>query len=163
MIALKTGSIEILSLLMVLDAGRFDLYLEMLMKSIEEERPEPRKSQQVILMLKAIFDGLIVHSYMLKASPVSEQTTQDAYDKKKLKLRQMLMKQLRDADLNVRFIATEGFCRLLMCEAADKPIDFISRLMLIGFEKVTEIAGKYLQRMPNLLLDSDSHPYFSSI
>ena len=29
-----------------------------------------------------------------------------------------------------------------MCEAADKPIDFISRLMLIGFEKVTELAGK---------------------
>ena len=45
----------------------------------------------------------------------------------------------------MRFIAAEGFCRLLMCEAADKPVEFISRLMLIGFERVTEIAGKIEQ------------------
>ena len=112
------------------------------MKSIDEERPEPKKSSQVILMLKAIFDGLIVHSYMLKTSPLGEKTTQEDFDKRKLRLRQLLLKQLRDADLNVRFIATEGFCRLLMCEATDKQIDFISRLMLIGFEKVTELAGQ---------------------
>lgn len=60
---------------MVLDAAQFDRYLDMLMRSIDEERPEPKKSLQVICMLKAIFDGLIVHSYMLKSSPVSEQTT----------------------------------------------------------------------------------------
>ena len=129
---------------MVLDAAKFDRYLEMLMKSIDDERPEPKKSVQVIHALKAIFDGLIVHSYMLKTSPVSPETSQDNFDKRKLRLRQLLLKQLRDADLNVRFIATEGFCRLLMCEAADKPIDFISRLMLIGFEKVTELAGQAL-------------------
>ena len=41
---LKTNTLEILSLLMVLDAEKFDRYLEMLMKSIDDERPEPRKS-----------------------------------------------------------------------------------------------------------------------
>jgi len=44
LILLKTGTIEILSLLMVLDAAKFDLYLDMVIRSIEEERPEPRKS-----------------------------------------------------------------------------------------------------------------------
>lgn len=126
----------------MLDATKFDRYLDTLMKCIDDERPEPHKSVMVIHALKAIFDGLIVHSYMLKTTPVEGgKTTQDEFERRKLRLRQLLLKQLRDADLNVRFIATEGFCRLLMCEAADKPIDFISRLMLIGFEKVTELAG----------------------
>ena len=75
MITLKTNTIEILSLLMVLDATSYDRYLDMLMKSIDEERPEPKKSVQVIHMLKAIFDGLIVHSYMLKGAPLTENTT----------------------------------------------------------------------------------------
>ena len=142
-ILLKRRTIELLCQLLVLDAVIYDRYLDMLMKSIDDERPEPKKSQQVIQMLKAIFDGLIVHSYMLKTScPVGSDVSQDDFDKRKLKLRQLLLKQLRDADLNVRYVAAEGFCRLLMCEAADKPIDFISRLMLIGFEKVTEVAGK---------------------
>ena len=77
---------------MVLDASKFDLYLDMLMKSIEEERPEPRKSQQVIYMLKAIFDGLIVHSYMLKATPITPTTPIDVFNARKLKLRQLLLK-----------------------------------------------------------------------
>ena len=77
---------------MVLDSAKFDLYLEMLMKSIDDERPEPKKSLQVIQMLKAIFDGLVVHSYMLKSNPVSEKTTQDEFEKRKLRLRQLLLK-----------------------------------------------------------------------
>lgn len=48
MLSLRTKVIEILSLLMVLDSAKFDLYLEMLMKSIDDERPEPKKSLQVI-------------------------------------------------------------------------------------------------------------------
>lgn len=84
---LKTNTLEILSLLMVLDAEKFDRYLEVLMKSIDDERPEPRKSVQVIHALKAIFDGLIVHSYMLKANPISKETSQDSFDKRKLRLR----------------------------------------------------------------------------
>jgi hypothetical protein len=46
------------------------------------------------------------------------------------------MKQFRDADYNVRLISTEGFCRMLMSQSCDKPIDFIARLMLLCFEKV---------------------------
>lgn len=45
------------------------------------------------------------------------------------------MRQLRDADANVRYVATEGFCRLLMCEATDKFTDYIARLILLLFEK----------------------------
>lgn len=41
------------------------------------------------------------------------------------------MKQLRDADFNVRYLATEGFCRMLMTESTDKARDFIARLMLL--------------------------------
>ena len=51
---------------MVLDRDIFDKYIEMLLKSIEEERPEARKSPQSIHMLKTIFDGLVVHQYMMK-------------------------------------------------------------------------------------------------
>lgn len=39
-------------------------------------------------------------------------------------------------DFNVRYVATEGFCRMLMCEASDKVYDFLSRLMLLQFEKI---------------------------
>jgi hypothetical protein len=43
---------------------------------------------------------------------------------------------LRDADYNVRYIATEGFCRMLMCESTDRAREFIARLILLLFEKV---------------------------
>jgi hypothetical protein len=64
---IKGRAIEALGLLMILDYDVFDKYVEMFVKSIDEERPEQRKSPQVIKMLKTIYDGLIVHSYMLKA------------------------------------------------------------------------------------------------
>lgn len=38
-------------------------------------------------------------------------------------------------DHNVRYIATEGFCKLLMCERINNPQDYISRLILLKFEK----------------------------
>ena len=60
---------------MVLDFKIFDKYLEMFIKSIEDERPEPKKSWQAILMLKSIYDGLIVHSYMLKSQLPANVTT----------------------------------------------------------------------------------------
>lgn len=73
---------------MVLDGCSYDRYLDTLLRSIDEERAEPRKSPQVTLMLKAVFDGLIVHSYMLKANPMPDwKTTQDVFDKRKLRLR----------------------------------------------------------------------------
>ena len=42
--ALKSKTIEILGLLMVLDFKIFDKYLDMFVKSIDDERPEPKKS-----------------------------------------------------------------------------------------------------------------------
>jgi len=75
-------------------------------------------------MLRGLFDCVIVHSLFLKNT-----------DAKTLKLRQLLMKQLRDADFHVRYLATEGFCRMLMCESTDKGRDFLARLMLLQFEK----------------------------
>ena len=50
------------------------------------------------------------------------------------------MKQLRDVDFNVRYIATEGFSRMIMCESTDKVYDFLSRLMLLQFEKIVSRA-----------------------
>lgn len=38
-------------------------------------------------MLKAIFDGLIVHSYMLKQAPITTTTPLDVFNARKLKLR----------------------------------------------------------------------------
>lgn len=55
------------------------------------------------------------------------------------------MRQLRDADFNIRLLATEGFCKILLCESTDKPMDFIARLMLLQFEK---IVFKQLPQMP---------------
>lgn len=46
------------------------------------------------------------------------------------------MKMLRDSDFNVRLLATEGFCKLLICERIQSPWDFIARLILLNFEKV---------------------------
>ena len=79
---------------MVLDACAYDRYLDSLLRSIDDERAEPRKSPQVTLMLKAVFDGLIVHSYMLKSVPHPDwkTTKPEDFDKRKLRLRQLLLK-----------------------------------------------------------------------
>src|SRR5688572_16252163 len=45
------------------------------------------------------------------------------------------MRLLRDIDFYVRHVATEGFCKLLICERILNPWDFIARLMLLYFEK----------------------------
>jgi len=81
-------------------------------------------------MLRALFDCVIVHSLFVKKHEHSQT--------KWLKLRSLLIKQLRDADRNVRYLATEGVCRILMCEAADKPRDFLARLILLQFEKYNQ-------------------------
>jgi len=39
-----------------------------------------------------------------------------------------------------------------MCESADKPLDFIARLMLLGFEKVSQVAGR-----PVLPIEEEIH------
>ncbi len=47
----------------------------------------------------------------------------------------MLMRLLRDTDYNVRLLATEGFCKLLICERMQNPWDFIARLIMLYFER----------------------------
>lgn len=85
-------------------------------------------------MLKTLFDCAIVHSLFVKK--IKSDTTDDT---KILRLRTLLMKQLRDADYNIKSLATEGFCRMLICESSDKSREFIARLILLLFEKVPTI------------------------
>lgn len=89
-------------------------------------------------MLRALFDCVIVHSVFTKKGDS---------DTKLLKLRQLLVLQLRDADLNVRYIATEGFARILMCESTDKFVDYIARLILLLFEKNPSIMSAEQEQM----------------
>ena len=63
------------------------------------------------------------------------------------------MRQLRDADANVRYLATEGFCRVLMCEATDKYFEYIARLILLLFEKQPTL----LSKQQEALLQQDPH------
>jgi hypothetical protein len=132
--------VEVLGLLMILDISKFDRYIEIFIKTIDNERSESHKSKSVGIILKTIFDALRVHSYMklqrLPNVPEDQSDLQEKFNQKKLRLRQLLMRQFRDFDFNVRLISTEGFCRMLMSQSCDKPIDFIARLMLLCFEKV---------------------------
>lgn len=100
----KFKGIEALGLLMVLDVAKFDKYVDMFVKAIDEERPEPRKSKQVSLMLRSLFDGLVVHSYLLKSTlTTNAQGTPSVvsgfsggldteFQQRKLKVRQLLMR-----------------------------------------------------------------------
>lgn len=62
----KVLCIENLALLMVTQHKIFEDNLCWFQKQIELERPEPRKSNIVGLMLKCLFDCTIVHSLFLK-------------------------------------------------------------------------------------------------
>lgn len=130
----KSLAIENLSLIMVASQKVFQEYLDFFIKTIENERPEPKKSREVGFMLKTLFDCAIVHSLFVKK--IKSDTTDDT---KILRLRTLLMKQLRDADYNIKSLATEGFCRMLICESSDKSREFIARLILLLFEKVPTI------------------------
>jgi len=49
---------------MMLDVSKFDKYIDVFIKAIENERAELHKSKSIGIMLEAIFDALRVHSYM---------------------------------------------------------------------------------------------------
>jgi len=70
---------------MIVDFAKFDKYLELFMQGVERERSEQKKSKEVAFMLKALYDGVIVHSYFFKQS--SGETQSDGLDTRKLKLR----------------------------------------------------------------------------
>lgn len=112
--------------------------LSMFMSQIEMERPEPKKSKAFGIMLKGLFDSVIVHSLFVRKNNTPEIM---------LRLRQLLVLQLRDADFNVRYIATEGFARMLMCESTDKFTDYIARLILLLFQKQPNILDQQAETL----------------
>ncbi len=61
------------------------------------------------------------------------------------------MRLLRDSDYNVRLLATEGFCKLLICERMQNPWDFIARLILLYFERSKTDTSDLNQRQMHLL------------
>ena len=66
-----------------------------------------------------------------------------------------MIRQLRDYDFNVRMIATEGFCKLLMCEKINEPQDILSRLILIKFDAARE--GSHLDQIIEANKNSEEH------
>ena len=78
----------------------------MLIGYIQNEQNDRKKSPMIYVAIKCLFDCIMVNSFMLE-------TDKD--------LRKLLLRQLRDMDYNVRYLATEGFCKLLMCERLHNP------------------------------------------
>ena len=62
------------------------------------------------------------------------------------------MRLLRDTDYNVRLLATEGFCKLLICERMQNPWDFIARLIMLYFERSKTDTNDLNQRQSHLLV-----------
>ena len=85
------------------------------------------KTDATIVSLKCIFDGVMIHGFLLESGNIQDLLRQE--------LRKLLMKVLRDSDYNVRLLATEGFCKLLICERMQNPWDFIARLIMLYFER----------------------------
>ena len=52
-------------------------------------------------------------------------------------------------DFNVRYIATEGFCKILMTERINNPQDYISRLILLKFDRPTKDIEETVAKNPN--------------
>ena len=75
---------------------------------IQNEQNEKKKSPMIYVAIKSLFDCLMIHSFMLEMDEETKETRNN--------IRKLLMRQLRDYDYNVRWIATEGFCKLLICE-----------------------------------------------
>lgn len=45
-----------------------------------------------------------------------------------------MLSALRDYDLNIRLVSTEGICKLLVNNKIDEPINFMARLILLRFD-----------------------------
>lgn len=104
---------------------------------IQNEQNERKKSPMIYVGIKTIFDCLMVNSFMLENDEENKLLRSD--------IRKLLMKQLRDMDFNVRYLATEGFCKLLMCERINNAQDYISRLILLKFDKPAKDIDDLLQ------------------
>lgn len=132
---------ECLSLIMILDKSLFKKHIGMLTGFIQNEQNDRKKSAMIYVALKCIFDCLIVNGFMLDKDEETQESRSD--------LRKLLMRQLRDMDYNVRHIATEGFCKLLMCERIHNPEDYLSRLILLKFDRPTKDIEEFNNRREN--------------
>jgi len=66
---------------MIVDFAKFDKYLDLFMSGVERERAEQKKSKEVAFMLKALYDGVIVHSFFFKlTSPDPTGPKADQFD-----------------------------------------------------------------------------------
>ena len=115
---------------MVHDVQLFKKHLEMLIGYITNDQNVRKKSSMIYAAIKCLFDCVMVNSFMLESDEENNIKRSD--------LKKLLLRQLRDMDYNVRYIATEGFCKLLMCERINNPQDYISRLVLLKFERPTK-------------------------
>lgn len=133
--SIKKLAIEVLALLMVSSPTIFTSNVDNFLRQIESETAEQSKSEIFAVMLQCLFDSSVVHSLFVKKQP---EETRDSLRQ----MRQLMLKQLRDSDANVRYLATEGFCRLLICESTDKYFEYITRLILLLFERQPTLLQK---------------------
>jgi hypothetical protein len=116
--------------MMIMDKALFIKHINMLTGFIQNEQNDKKKSAMIYVAIKCLFDCTMTNGFMLETDEESTQARSD--------LRKLLLRQLRDMDFNVRHIATEGFCKLLMCERVNNPQDYISRLILLKFDRPTK-------------------------
>jgi hypothetical protein len=126
-IKVRCLALECLGLTTMSDKKVFEEKLGVFMDQIRGESTLKTKSDITVVCLKAILDGVMIHGFLLESGNSQDLIRQD--------LRKLLMRLLRDSDYNVRLLATEGFCKLLICERMQNPWDFISRLIMLYFEK----------------------------
>eukprot|EP00347_Sterkiella_histriomuscorum_P020384 403338008 len=124
---IRSLGIECLGLLMIHSKNYFEENLSILMDQIQKESELALKTSISHVSIKCIFDGVMVHGYLLESG--------NNQDIQRQELRKGLMRLLRDSDFTIRLLATEGFCRLLICEKIQNPWDFIARLILLYFER----------------------------
>jgi hypothetical protein len=67
----------------------------------------------IYVAIKCLFDCILVNGFMLE--------TDEENNIPRAELRRLLLRQLRDVDFNIRIVATEGFCKVLMCERINNP------------------------------------------
>jgi len=123
----KECAFECLGLAMVIDEGLFREHMNVMTTALQEELYQKKKSKFALTALKCLFDCFMVHAYM-----VDSPGDKDAFEKGET--RNLLLQLLRDKDLEIRHLATEGFCRLLFCERLSNPQEYIARLILLRFE-----------------------------
>lgn len=90
-------------------------------------------------MIHILLDCVSVHGLFLSVANRSENTDENKQSNESnclehselLKMRELIIKMLRDSDVCVRYLAVEGTQRMLISDTCDKSRDFIARLILM--------------------------------